>query len=456
MIRSPPEKMAGKTHVLALPLPFQGHINPMLQFCKRLASRGIMVTLATVFSANISVQNRFESIRIEFIPDTSGIEAATSLADFVNRVTATISDNLPEIVEEKARCGEPVKVIMHDLLLPRALETVYKLGIPVAAFSTQSCAVCAIYNHVRRGTLKIPLEKPNISLPSLPVLESNDLPSFVYDPCAYPDPSGVLLDQITILEKADWIFFNTFDNLEKEVLEWTANQYPIKSIGPAIPSVYLDKRLKDDTDYSLSLFKPTTKSCMEWLDSKEIDSVVYVSFGSLSDIGENQLAEIAWGLMRSDYNFLWVIRASEESKLPSNFQSKARDKGLILNWCPQLEVLSQQAVGCFMTHCGWNSTLEALSLGVPMVTMPVWVDQTTNSKYIVDVWDAGVRVQADENGVLQREEVEMTIKEVMRGEKANKLRKNALRWKELAIKAMSDGGSSDQNIEEFVSSMPSI
>ena len=88
-----------------------------------------------------------------------------------------------------------------------------------------------------------------------------------------------------------------------------------------------------------------------------------------------------------------------------------------------------------------------------MVTMPVWVDQTTNSKYIVDVWDAGVRVQADENGVLQREEVEMTIKEVMRGEKANKLRKNALRWKELAIKAMSDGGSSDQNIEEFVSSI---
>jgi pathogen-inducible salicylic acid glucosyltransferase len=153
-----------------------------------------------------------------------------------------------------------------------------------------------------------------------------------------------------------------------------------------IPSVYLDRQLEDDTEYGLSLFKPALDGCMEWLDSKETGSVVYVSFGSLAALGEEQMAEIAWGLRRSDCYFLWVVRESEEKKLPCNFVEGSSEKGLIVTWSPQLEVLAHKSVGCFMTHCGWNSTLEALSLGVPMVAMPQWIDQPTNAKYIADVW----------------------------------------------------------------------
>lgn len=166
------------------------------------------------------------------------------------------------------------------------------------------------------------------------------------------------------------------------------------------------------------------------------------------------MQEIAWGLLKSNCNFLWVVGTSEESKVPSDFMSEGQERGLTVNWCPQLEVLSHQAVGCFVTHCGWNSTMEALSLGVPMVAMPVWIDQTTNAKYIVYKWKSGLRVKASGKGlIVTREEVEMTIKEVMHGEKANKLRNNALRWKELAKEAMSEGGSSDKHIEEFVFSL---
>lgn len=232
-----------------------------------------------------------------------------------------------------------------------------------------------------------------------------------------------------------------------------ASQWPIKTIGPAIPSKFLDKRLREDHDYGLNLFKPDTEACINWLDTKQTGSVVYISFGSVATLGENNMEELAMGLMNSGAYFLWVVRSSEQSKLPSNFMTDTFKKGLVVNWCPQLEVLAHQAVGCFVTHCGWNSTLESLSLGVPMVAIPQWTDQTTNAKYIVDVWEAGVRVKVGENGIASRDEIKICIREVMEEERGIEIKRNALRWKELAIQAVHEGGSSDKNIDEFISEL---
>jgi pathogen-inducible salicylic acid glucosyltransferase len=95
-------------------------------------------------------------------------------------------------------------------------------------------------------------------------------------------------------------------------------------------------------------------------------------------------------------------------------------KSLLVTWSPQLEVLAHKSVGCFMTHCGWNSTLEALSLGVPLVAMPQWTDQPTNAKCIADVWHVGVRLKANEKGIVTKEKVEGCIREVMEGERGNR------------------------------------
>jgi pathogen-inducible salicylic acid glucosyltransferase len=232
-----------------------------------------------------------------------------------------------------------------------------------------------------------------------------------------------------------------------------ASQWPVKTIGPAIPSMYLDKRLEDDKEYGLNLFKPNVDACMKWLDTKEIGSVVYASFGSLASLGEEQMEELSLGLKNSNCYFLWVVRESEEKKLPDNFLEETAEKGLVVTWCPQLDVLAHKAIGCFMTHCGWNSTLEALSLGVPMVAMPQWTDQPTNAKFIVDVWKVGIRIKLDEKGIATKEEIELRIREVMEGEKGKEMKKNSLRLKELAIEAVDEGGSSDKNIEEFVAKL---
>lgn len=229
--------------------------------------------------------------------------------------------------------------------------------------------------------------------------------------------------------------------------------WPIKTIGPTIPSIYIDNRLKDDNDYGFDRFNPNTDICMKWLDSKEEASVVYVSFGSMADLGKEQMEELAEGLKMTKNNFLWVIRESEVEKLPSKYLEETSEKGLVLNWCPQLEVLAHRSIGCFVTHSGWNSTLEALSLGVPMVVMPQWTDQTTNAKFISDVWNVGLRVEVNQSGIVPKDEIELCIREVMEGEKGKDIKKSSLKWRELAKEAVDEGGSSDKNIEEFVAEL---
>ncbi|CAA0814975.1 UDP-glycosyltransferase 74E2 [Striga hermonthica] len=226
---------------------------------------------------------------------------------------------------------------------------------------------------------------------------------------------------------------------------------PVRTIGPTIPSWYLDNVVPDDKSYGLSSFKPVTEPCTTWLNKQPKRSVIYVSFGSFAQPGADQMREVALALKTTQIKFLWVVRASEEAKLPENYRDETpQEKGLIVTWCNQLDVLAHEAVGCFITHCGWNSTLEALSLGVPMVGLPQWSDQSTNAKFVGDVWKTGVKGEADESGVVRRDEIIRCVERVMTGESGEEIRRRAMEWGKLAREAVDKGGSSDTNIQEFV------
>ncbi|CAN4104517.1 unnamed protein product [Withania somnifera] len=429
------EEITNEAHVLLLPFPVQGHINPMVQFSKRLASRGVKelkVTLVTINTVTNDMPKESGSIKIECIPHDEG--PPRNIDKFLEWFFTFASNNVGAIVEKLSDSEYPVKVLVFDSIITWAIDLAHQLGLKRAAFLTQSCSVSAIYYHMDPETSKIPLDGSAVLLPSLPLLEKDDLPSLVCESDLYPNLAGLFFSMKRIFKNADWLFFNTFDGLEKEVIDWIRTQYTIKTIGPTIPSMYLDKRLKEDKENGLCLFKPNGETVLNWLKFKG-----------------NWLC--SFGLMTSNCYFLWVFRATEENKLPEEFMSKVSEKGLIVSWCPQLDVLAHRAVGCFFTHCGWNSTLEALSLGVPMVGMPQWTDQPTNAKFISDVWKTGIRVKAGENGVVSREEIVNSIREVMKEEKGVMLKENAIKWKELAKEAVDEGGSSEKNIEEFLSSL---
>lgn len=232
------------------------------------------------------------------------------------------------------------------------------------------------------------------------------------------------------------------------------SKWSILTVGPTISLIPDRQQNLEKEECRNYLFETNKEVCLKWLDERETDSVVYVSYGSFATLKEEQMEEVAQGIASSNCNFLWVVRDEEDSKLPEDFKSKTSDRGLIINWCPQLDVLGHRAVACFMTHCGWNSTLEALTAGVPMIAMPWAIDQTNNAKFVEDVWKAGVRVKVNENGIVGREEIEHCIRQITtETEKGKELRRNAMKWKELAKQAVSEGGSTDRNIEEFASKL---
>ncbi|XP_016481329.1 UDP-glycosyltransferase 74G1 [Nicotiana tabacum] len=450
-----------KAHCLIFPYPAQGHINPMLQFSKRLQSKGVKITIATTKSFLKTMQELSTPVSIEAISDgydDGGYEQADSFAAYITRFKEVGSNTLSQLIETLTTRGCPVNCIVYDPFLPWAVEVGNKFGLVTAAFFTQSCAVDNIYYHVLKGVIKLPpieVDK-EIIVPGLVTIESSDVPTFVSNPES-AKILEMLVDQFSNLENVDWVLINSFYELENEVIDWMSKLYPISTIGPTIPSVYLDKRLPNDKEYGLSVFKPMTNECLNWLNHQPISSVVYVSFGSYAKVEPEQMEELAWGLKKSDNNFLWVVRSTEESKLPNNFlEELASEKGLVVSWCPQLQVLEHKSIGCFLTHCGWNSTLEAISLGVPMVTMPQWSDQPINAKLVKNIWEIGVRAKQDEKGIVRREVIEECIKIVMEEEKGKKIRDNAKKWKELARNAVDEGGTSDKNIEEFVSKLVTI
>ncbi|XP_062175293.1 UDP-glycosyltransferase 74F2-like [Alnus glutinosa] len=445
-----------RAHCLVLAYPGQGHINPMMEFSKRLEHKGVKVTMVITKSIAHTMDKEVNSIVVETISDgydEGGVAEAESIPAYLESFWRVGSQTLTELIEKLSNSGCPVDCVVYDPFLPWALDIAKKFGLVGAMFFTQSCAVDNIYYHVYKGVLKVPLLETEIFLPGSPPLKPQDMPSFIFDLGSYPAYFDMLVGQFSNVDKADWVLVNTFYELEQEVVDWMAKIFPLRTIGPTIPSMFFDKRLEDDKDHGLSIFKPETDACMKWLNGHPKGSVVYVSFGSMAALELEQMAELAWGLRMSNRCFLLVVRASEEVKLPKNFVEETSKKGLVVRWCPQLKVLAHEAVGCFVTHCGWNSTLEALSSGVPMVAIPYWSDQSTNAKYTMDVWKTGLKAPVDEKGLVRREIVEHCIREIMEGERGEEIKKNALRWRKLAKEAVDEGGSTDKNIEEFVAKL---
>ena len=189
---------------------------------------------------------------------------------------------------------------------------------------------------------------------------------------------------------------------------------------------------------------------MEWLNQQPPYSVIYVSFGSIIVLISKQLESIARALRNSEKHFLWVVKrrdGEEALPLPEGFVEETKEKGMVVPWCPQTKVLSHPSVACFLTHCGWNSMLEAITAGTPMIAWPQWTDQPTNAKLISDVFRLGIRLAQESDGFVATEEMERAFERIF---SAGDFKRKASELKRAAREAVAQGGSSEQNIQCFV------
>jgi len=206
--------------------------------------------------------------------------------------------------------------------------------------------------------------------------------------------------------------------------------------------------------------------CLTWLDKQQSGSVLYVSFGSGGALSQEQIDELAIGLELSNTKFLWVVRAPSSSPsgaylsaqndvdltqfLPSGFLERTKKQGMVIpSWAPQIEILSHRSVGGFLSHCGWNSILESVMHGVPLITWPLFAEQRMNAVVLSEGLKVGLRPRVNENGIVERIEVSKLIKCLMEGEEGAKLRNNMKELKEASTNALKEDGSSRNSISQL-------
>uniref|UniRef100_A0A251UUC1 Putative UDP-glucuronosyl/UDP-glucosyltransferase n=1 Tax=Helianthus annuus TaxID=4232 RepID=A0A251UUC1_HELAN len=288
----------------------------------------------------------------------------------------------------------------------------------------------------------------------MPGIRLKDIPPFVR--VVHPGDEfmvGFSQRELKRAKSASAIIFNTFDELEDDILDTLSLMFPLcYGIGP----VHLLET--NNVDRSLDIIKSNLwiedPKCLKWLDGKEPLSVVYVNFGSITVMTPQQLVEFCWGLAKSNYSFLWIIRPDlvigDSAVLPPEFLAETSSRGLLASWCPQEQVLNHPSIGGFLTHSGWNSTIESISSGVPMICWPFFADQQPNCWWSCNKWM--IAMEIDNN--VKSDEVSKLVIELMSGERGNEMRKNAIAWKNKAKEAKEactfPSGSSVVNLDKLI------
>ncbi|CAO2183228.1 unnamed protein product [Urochloa humidicola] len=447
-----------RPHVLLVAAPFQSHVNPLLRFGRRLASKGLLVTFTTALRAGIRLGPGDGSdadadaergrLRVEVLRG-GGIWAADDprfrvAGDMARHVEAAGPAALEELVRGQAEAGRPVTCVVANAFVPWALRVAGALGLPRGMLWIQSCALLSVYYHHVHALAAFPdADAPGsvaVALPGLPELEYDDLKPLLIYASGHELWRQMLVEDLGRAREATppWVFVNTFDELEHAAIEGLREHFPVIPVGPLI-----DPDDEADADDG---------GCTAWLDARPPRSVVFVAFGSLVNNDSDEVAEIAAGLAGIGRPFLWVVSDDNRAHLSDDALAAAccrgRDRraGKVVPWCAQGRVLAHPAVGCFVTHCGWNSTAEALAGGVPVVASPRWSDQRINARFLVDVHRVGARAPAP----LTRDALRERLEEVMGGPEAEAMARRAATWREKARAAVRGGGSSDRGVQVFV------
>ncbi|XP_059068419.1 UDP-glycosyltransferase 83A1-like [Cryptomeria japonica] len=399
-------------HALLIPLPAQGHVNPMMQLAWKLVSNEFFVTFLNsdsnhnrILTAN-TPNSFFDNIRMISVPVE--IPPIDTLKGIENGIEALAKDMGPSVIDRviqeiNAREEEnKVTCIIADVWMCFGLQPVATLHkLPLAAFHTSPVSLFAMrYFSAHLVSLGIlhsdgiaKEEKRMKYLPCMPALHSGDLPWLWAG--EYMFRKGIRMGEE--IKDIKWVLFNSFSEIEAPVVE------------------------------------------------------------TLAGLSEKQLEELALGVEATRRSFLWVVRSDlmkgSKAILPAGFLERVRDRGCLVSWVPQLEVLSHPSIACFVTHCGWNSVQESITMGVPLLCWPHFSDQFLNRTYVVDVWKLGLSFNANSQGIIEQGEFVKSVEILLESEQGLEIREEAKKLKIIARDAVKDGGSSSNNFNLFVTAM---
>ncbi|KAK7395583.1 hypothetical protein VNO78_16145 [Psophocarpus tetragonolobus] len=452
--------MAKATHIVIVSCPGFGHLVPIIEFSKQLVKHHPNFHVTCIIPSLDSPPESSEAylrslpsfIDFVFLPPVSKeqLPQGTFLG---HQIELTISHSLPAIHEILKTLSAKVTLsaLVVDILAFRALEFAKEFNALSYFYFPSSAMVLSLLLHLPKLDEEVSVSvsgefkelKEPIKLPGcVPILEV-DLPETIRNRSGeyYQD----LLKRSEQMVLTDGIIINTFLEMEsgairalEESENWKIRLYPV---GPITQKGSIDE----------------SDECLRWLDKQPPCSVLYVSFGSGGTLSQHQINELALGLELSGQRFMWVLKAPSNSAsaayleaakedplqfLPSGFLERTKEKGLVVDsWAPQVQVLSHNSVGGFLSHCGWNSILESVKEGVPLITWPLFAEQKMNAVILADELKVALRPKVNDNGIVEKGEIANVIKCLMEGEQGKGMRERMKNLKNSAANALKDGSS---------------
>uniref|UniRef100_A0A0D6QRD6 Glycosyltransferase n=1 Tax=Araucaria cunninghamii TaxID=56994 RepID=A0A0D6QRD6_ARACU len=501
-----------EAHIMVSPFHGQGHVFPTVELCKRLAARGLAVTILVDASIAASVQKIAESsglnIRVLELPQSAPPQGAP---DHPHPPPGQFTDEAMGEMEDILRgLPEPPVCIIGDVMGPWMTPLCNKLSIPRASFFTSgACSLAfehAIWKHRSQmeshdAPLEVPGFPPSMTLtpsdtrhgppPGPPGGAPTGGPPPGGPPPGGPPPRGLPPggprgqggrrpprggprpgpppgDGGDGPSNPPWMngfvdcvgaLVNTCRELESPFMEYVIRETekPAWAVGPLLPTSFWEESAEahDSAVRSGRRSGIDEERCLEWLNARTPASVLYVSFGSEVGPSDEEMTELALGLETAGKPFILVLQEGGEDDgdgsdlLPEGYESRVEGWGLVIRgWAPQLLILSHWATGGFLSHCGWNSTVESLGHGVPLLAWPIRGDQHYNAKLLVNELKAAAMVDIDgESGMVKRESVAKGVRVLMESEEGVKMREKA---RELKGLLRSSVDSAETELDDFV------
>ncbi|MQL98638.1 hypothetical protein Taro_031354 [Colocasia esculenta] len=476
-------------HFVLVPLLAPGHMIPMVDMARLLAAHGAVVSVAItpVNAARIGdvirrcadsglpvhfIELPFPCREVGLPEGCENLDLLPSRSLFPNFHRA--ARTLLEPLEQQLRRSRPApSCVVSDSAFPWTRELARSFGVPWLLFHGFCCfaLLCQHNLHEHKTHLHVASDSDPFVLPCLGQrieVTRAQLPGAFSSTLKIQD----IREQIRNGElTADGFVVNTFAELEPAFVH-DLQEATGKKVWTVGPLSLCNKKALDVAERGDKASIDNAR-CLKWLDSMDPGSVVYASFGSIARLAPSQLKEIGLGLEASGHPFIWVIKTRDEKASreverwleEEGFEERNRTKGLLIRgWAPQLLILSHPAVGGFLTHCGWNSTLEGVCAGVPMVSWPLFGEQFLNEKLIgqilgvavgVGVYTPIVWTEEEKAEVLvRRDEVARAVASLMHGgEEAAERRRRARELGEKARRAVVEGGSSHTNVALLIRSV---